>query len=211
MSLSTVAGLHFISALCLDPPPFTHTGTHTLSLFFFSPRLPISSFPPSLFIYFHQPYLCCCFSRLCTEQRHSFAHRSSSFELGVAGQSRPSGGGSGIIFDDLFIVLLQFAGGSQYNIHLSMHNTGWDQSWVKDNSKDCRLGLDCGAGAQTAASGAETSSLSSALPRSLHGDSSVLSFPRLSTSFKKKKAMELLSVCRKMIFHCSAYIFVNSK
>lgn len=177
MSLSTVAGLHFISALCLDPPPFTHARTF---LIFF----PV--FPSPLFLH---PYLFISISLIFVVVSVDCAPSSGTHlptalrPLNSASQGRADRrGGSGIIFDDLFIVLLQFAGGSQYNIHLSMHNTGWDQSWVKDNSKDCRLGLDCGAGAQTAASGAETSSVTSALPRSLRGDSSVLSFPRLSTS-----------------------------
>lgn len=81
VSLSTVAGLHFISALCLDPPhpttPLTHTHTHT-GFLFFSPSLPPSPLSSSsLFIYFHQPYLCCSFGRLRGERRRSFCLRRS--------------------------------------------------------------------------------------------------------------------------------------
>lgn len=72
--------------LCALP---THTHPHPppFALFFPSPLL----IPPSFFIYFHQPYLYCCFDWLWAEQPHSFANRSSSFELSVAGQSRLSG------------------------------------------------------------------------------------------------------------------------
>lgn len=45
--------------------------------------------------------------------------------------------------------------GPQYNIHSIMHNTK-NQSWVKDNSKEYRLGLDDGTGREAAESRAWT-------------------------------------------------------
>lgn len=66
--------------LCAESRPLPH-------LPYFSSLL----FPPALFIYFRQAYLCCCFSRLCAEHQRSFARRSSFFELSIAGQSWPLG------------------------------------------------------------------------------------------------------------------------
>lgn len=121
------------------PPPSLHTHAHTHFPYFF-PLFPSPLFlHPYLFISISLIFVVVSVDRAPSGGTHLPADLRP---LNSASQGRADRrGGSGIIFDDLFIVLLQFAGGSQYNIHLSMHNTGWDQSWVKDNSKDCRLGL----------------------------------------------------------------------
>lgn len=103
-------------------------------------------------------------------------------------------GEGGIIFDDVFIVLLQ------YDIHLSVCDTvgvvvvvvgGGDQSWVKDNSKGWRLGF--GPHKQR---GAELE-----VPPPLVCASPPL--PGLSGA--------AFAVCRKATFSCSAYVFANSE
>lgn len=66
--------------LCAESRPLPH-----------SPNFSSLLFPLALFIYFCQAYLCCCFRRLCAARQHSFARRSSFFELSIAGQRRPLG------------------------------------------------------------------------------------------------------------------------
>lgn len=79
-------------------PSFFLSLTHTCTQvsYFSLPPSPLSS--SSLFIYFHQPYLCCSFRRLHAKRRRSFCNADpGSFELAAAGPDRSQtiGGGAG--------------------------------------------------------------------------------------------------------------------
>lgn len=142
MSLSTVAGLHFISVLSLDP-----SLTRLIS--------PLSSFlRPYLFISVRLIFVVVVSVDSVLSGSAHLARRSSFFELSVRRAKPAVGGQQDHLWWSVYCPA-PICRGPQYNIHSLMHNTK-NQSWVKDNSKACCLSLDYGTGTKTAKSRAGT-------------------------------------------------------